>query len=89
MTTTVFFLFRNPLQEASPFSVPRPTGAPQYPGGREPEPGQSSIGATVREGWRRWRSRVALSELDAHILKDIGVTPAEAEHEANKPFWRA
>jgi uncharacterized protein YjiS (DUF1127 family) len=43
--------------------------------------------AAVREAWRRRRSRVYLSELDAHMLKDIGVTPVEAELEANKPFW--
>ncbi len=89
MTTTVFFLFRNPLQETSPLPAPRRTGAPQYPGGRQPAPERSSIHTTLREGWRRWRSRTALSELDPHILKDIGVTLAEAEYEANKPFWRA
>jgi len=49
-------------------------------------------GATVwkRMGafWRRYRSRVALASLDGHMLRDIGVTYAEAENEANKPFWR-
>jgi hypothetical protein len=25
--------------------------------------------------------------MDAPMLKDIGVTSAEAEREANKPFW--
>jgi uncharacterized protein YjiS (DUF1127 family) len=42
----------------------------------------------VRAAWRRYRSRQRISELDGHILKDIGVTFAEAENEANKPFWR-
>ena len=37
--------------------------------------------------WRRHRSRARIAGLDAHLLKDIGVTFAEAEHEANKPFW--
>jgi uncharacterized protein YjiS (DUF1127 family) len=41
----------------------------------------------VRLAWRRHRSRVMLAELDPHLLKDIGVTYAEAENEANKPFW--
>jgi uncharacterized protein YjiS (DUF1127 family) len=42
----------------------------------------------IRAAWRRYRSRQRISELDGHILKDIGVTFAEAENEANKPFWR-
>ena len=39
--------------------------------------------------WRRLRSRQRIAELDSHLLKDIGVSFAEAEAEANKPFWRA
>jgi uncharacterized protein YjiS (DUF1127 family) len=39
--------------------------------------------------WRRYRSRQRIAELDSHLLKDIGVGFAEAEAEANKPFWRA
>lgn len=27
-------------------------------------------------------------EVGWYILKDIGVSLSEAEHEANKPFWR-
>ncbi|MGF1609690.1 MAG: DUF1127 domain-containing protein [Kiloniellales bacterium] len=37
----------------------------------------------------RAAQRYALSMLDAHALKDIGLTRAEAEREAGKPFWRA
>ena len=40
-----------------------------------------------------WQERAArrthLSELDAFLLKDMGVTRADAEYEAAKPFWRA
>jgi len=36
--------------------------------------------------WRR-RSRVVLSGLNDHLLKDIGMTRAEAEFEIGKPFW--
>ncbi len=40
-----------------------------------------------------WQERAArrthLSELDAFLLKDMGVTRADAEYEAVKPFWRA
>ena len=46
--------------------------------------------------WRaavRWAARAGqrhdLAALDAHLLKDIGVTPAEAAREAAKPFWVA
>jgi len=38
--------------------------------------------------WRRYRTRQRIADLDSHLLKDIGVTPVEAEMEANKPFWR-
>jgi uncharacterized protein YjiS (DUF1127 family) len=44
--------------------------------------------ASVRAGWRRYRSRQSIVGLDSHLLKDIGVSFAEAEAEANKPFWR-
>ncbi|MDE2005242.1 MAG: DUF1127 domain-containing protein [Rhodospirillales bacterium] len=43
----------------------------------------------LRAAWRRQRSRARIAALDAHLLADIGVSFAEAEHEANKPFWRA
>ena len=39
----------------------------------------------------RWhqlsRERRALLALDERMLKDIGVTRAEAEREARRPFW--
>ena len=41
----------------------------------------------VRAAWRRYRTRQRIADLDSHLLKDIGVTSAEAEIEANKPFW--
>jgi uncharacterized protein YjiS (DUF1127 family) len=43
----------------------------------------------VRVIWRRYRSRQRIAQLDSHTLKDIGVSFAEAETEANKPLWRA
>ena len=45
-------------------------------------------GTAIRAAWRRYRSRQRIAHLDGHLLKDIGVSFAEAEAEANKPFWR-
>lgn len=42
----------------------------------------------VRAAWRRYRTRQRIADLDGHMLKDIGVSFAQAEAEANKPFWR-
>lgn len=33
------------------------------------------------------RERQVLADLDAHRLKDIGLTEAEAHREANRPLW--
>jgi uncharacterized protein YjiS (DUF1127 family) len=39
-------------------------------------------------GWQEVsRQRRALLQLDARLLKDIGATRADAEHEASRPFW--
>jgi uncharacterized protein YjiS (DUF1127 family) len=38
--------------------------------------------------YRRWQQRQHLARLDAHLLRDIGVTHPEALREADKPFWR-
>lgn len=37
----------------------------------------------------RRRTRRDLRALDAHMLRDIGLDPAAARTEAQKPFWRA
>lgn len=37
----------------------------------------------------RHNGRRALLEMDEHRLKDIGISRADAEHEARKPFWLA
>lgn len=41
----------------------------------------------VRTAWLRRRTRRAITDLNPFLLKDIGVSYAEAEAEANKPFW--
>ena len=37
----------------------------------------------------RVRDRHHLAAMSDSMLKDIGVSRADAEHEAEKPFWRA
>jgi uncharacterized protein YjiS (DUF1127 family) len=44
--------------------------------------------ATVGEWRRRARERAELAALDERILRDIGLTRADAEFLSNKPFWR-
>jgi uncharacterized protein YjiS (DUF1127 family) len=44
--------------------------------------------ATLREWRRRTRERAELAELDDRMLKDIGLTRADAEFLSSKPFWR-
>lgn len=43
---------------------------------------------TFAEAATRRRDRQLLARLDAHILRDIGLSPDEAQSEAAKPFWR-
>lgn len=35
------------------------------------------------------RERNQLKHLDAHLLKDIGITKAQAHQEADRPVWDA
>jgi uncharacterized protein YjiS (DUF1127 family) len=44
--------------------------------------------ATLREWRRRSRDRAQLARLDDRMLRDIGLTHADAEFLANKPFWK-
>ena len=37
---------------------------------------------------RRHSDRLHLLSLDDHMLHDIGVSQADVEREASKPFWR-
>ena len=45
----------------------------------------SQIFATWR---RRARERRELATLDARTIQDLGLSSAEFQFEANKPFWR-
>ena len=42
----------------------------------------------ITEAQARRRDRRALSRLDAHLLRDIGLSPDEARTEGAKPFWQ-
>jgi uncharacterized protein YjiS (DUF1127 family) len=51
----------------------------------------SVVGHLLRTAWATWdrqRQRRALLDLDAHALRDIGITREEALNEGLKPFWR-
>jgi uncharacterized protein YjiS (DUF1127 family) len=43
---------------------------------------------TLREWRRRARDRSQLAQLDDRMLRDIGLSRADAEFLSNKPFWR-
>ncbi len=74
----------------------RPFGA--YAGPRRPTAasfGEILLEAATRAArtlltWQeRDRQRRALAQLDARMLKDIGLSRAEVVLELRKPFWRA
>jgi uncharacterized protein YjiS (DUF1127 family) len=44
--------------------------------------------ATLREWRRRAHDRAELAKLDHRMLRDIGLTQADAEFLSSKPFWR-
>ena len=53
--------------------------------------GENLVARIVRtlETWRRRaRSRTELAHLGERELRDIGLTPADAAWECQKPFWR-
>jgi uncharacterized protein YjiS (DUF1127 family) len=42
----------------------------------------------IRFWHERARQRGALSELDDHLLRDIGLTKFDVARECEKPFWQ-
>jgi uncharacterized protein YjiS (DUF1127 family) len=42
----------------------------------------------VRTWLERIRARRALARIDARSLREAGISPALAEYEVNRPFWR-
>lgn len=51
---------------------------------RTPRPG---LLARVGRAAATWRQRRQLAALDAHLLNDLGISAAEAQREAARPFW--
>ena len=51
-------------------------------------PSDTGLIATFDRWLERRRQRRALLVLDDKLLKDIGLSAADAWHEAHKPFWR-
>ncbi len=84
--TTAYFR-ELPTESVSPAISSRRTEVAPEPSRKGHEPAGHLWLVWLREWRRRHRSRISLSELNDCMLKDIGVTYAEAEHEANKPFW--
>lgn len=58
----------------------------------QPLPPFARVAFVVAETVLAWeirrQTRRRLSLLDTHILKDIGLNAADAQAEAEKPFWR-
>lgn len=52
---------------------------------------RSVLGHLLKTAWVTWDrqpQRRALLDLDAHTLRDIGITRQEALSEGLKPFWK-
>ncbi len=54
--------------------------------------GFAAIARRAVEALATWQDRTdgrhTLRKLDDRMLRDIGISRADAEHEAGKPFWR-
>jgi len=77
---------------STPFSERRPASAVAVTRHRTAledlsDAAQSFI-AMLRTWRRRLRERDQLGRLDDRMLKDIGLTRAEALHLSDKPFWK-
>ncbi|HRX63048.1 MAG TPA: DUF1127 domain-containing protein [Candidatus Competibacter sp.] len=47
------------------------------------------IGTWLRDRYAVYRQRRALLALDEAMLKDMGISRADAFREGDKPFWRS
>lgn len=51
--------------------------------------GLAALAAQLRQWRRRSRERIELAHMSDLDLTDIGLSRADAQAEAEKPFWRA
>lgn len=72
----------------------RHTQCLDLPAARSPVSLRRLFGDAMRSGWstvKRWnaryRQRRELLTLSDHMLKDIGISRAQAENEGRKEFW--
>jgi len=55
----------------------------------QPLNGLQNLNALILLWIHRYRQRKLLSDLEDHILKDIGVSRVDALQESSKPFWKS
>ncbi len=67
-----------------------PVIAPRGSGGLRASPRRllAAIFGTLLTWQKRAAERAHLARLDERMLRDMGITRAEAEREASLPFWR-
>lgn len=53
------------------------------------DPGMTRLSDQLLTWQQRARDRRSLQRLDAHMLHDIGLSAADVDREASKPFWRS
>ena len=44
--------------------------------------------AQLQRYWQQYTTRLQLSKLTARQLRDIGLTPEQAQAEVKRPFWK-
>ena len=84
------------MNQAQCTTLPR---AAAQPGGQASQATAGFVGSIIRlpaaliETLLVWQERaterLALRRMDDHLLKDMGLSRADVEHEASIPFWRA
>ena len=70
-----------------------PGGVPDVPAASLPlRADRHGLYARVSRALAQWRARSRgrrlLAELDEHMLRDIGIAPAQVWHESGKWFWQ-
>lgn len=70
-------------------TVLNPTGAAGHGNGVSATDLVRHVVELISVWQERAASRRQLAGLDAHMLRDIGLSDADVYNEARKPFWRA